>query len=135
MAGDSLGGGRDAHDSFILLEARAHSSLMRVVWLWLAFCVPLRCCSQLLGRGLLVQRVELADEVIDLVNSDFALVVFVEHAEHGLVLLLVNCKLLVLLLLAASRKVMVAQQAGGLQLHAAARGVPSFTAELAAAEV
>ena len=48
----------------------------------------------LCGCGLSVHLLELGDVDIDLVNGDGAGALFVEHAEHRLVLLLVDRKLL-----------------------------------------
>lgn len=77
-----------------------------------------------LGRLLLRLRVhllELGDVAVDLLDADLARVVFVEHAEDRLVLLLVNRKLL--LVSAAVSACGPGQQARRLQLQVAiARG-------------
>lgn len=58
----------------------------------------------LVGVALRVHIVELLDVMVYLINRDRAAVVFVEHAEHRLVLLPVNCELLFYLQLIRLKK-------------------------------
>jgi hypothetical protein len=53
-------------------------------------------CRIALGCTLLVHLLKFGNVLIDLVNRDGAGALFVKHAKHGLVLLLVNCKLLLI---------------------------------------